>query len=155
MKTNNKYYTPSIEEIHPGLEFELTPFIAMHKVNENSIWHKIIWCVNDNTGIGTLQRCCETDHIRIKYLDKEDIEELNFHENNTEKKIWYGDGIFQSSRIIGPLKYLLEYFYDEHHLIIHIHNNETMSKNELHQIFNGHIKNKSELKVLFQQLNIY
>ena len=123
----SKYYTPSIEEFHVGFECET------EHTNNNGVkfgWEKT-----------TLQRpfaSFNTMEIRVKYLDLEDIESFGFH----KKAGW-------EFVMPGPVQnYTLHYFEDyRHNHPIHVFIGESM-------VFNGKIKNKSELKVLLNQLNI-
>jgi hypothetical protein len=62
----NNYYTPSIEEFHVGFEFE---------VNCDNDWIKESLYSNEQVNVLPFMN---TNNIRVKYLDKEDIENLGF-----------------------------------------------------------------------------
>lgn len=127
---DNKYYTPEIEEFHIGFEYEY--------FYKNSSWVKhtlktkadLTLCIEET----------EEDLIRVKYLDKEDIESLGFKEyvhsygtdfrNQTHKIAWWWNNKGIEIRII------------------------TESGIGEKCVFSGVVKNKSELKRLLKQLNI-
>ena len=138
----NKYYTPEIEEFCVGFEYEIQDI-------ENAQWGVCI-CT---PGFGAFDDDIdnlEDDRIRVKYLDKEDIESLGwifdktsnksqwkFHKNNI--MLYYRS---ESKEIgfftIDPSKsdFFMEYSRDNKMISFLI------------------IKNKSELKKLLRQLNI-
>ena len=134
MNNHIEYYTPSIEELHVGFEFEI-----LGKVRDNSgrkTWNKVILS-NEPTFIKFLfdkYFIKEPSFIRVKYLDKEDIESLEFNQ------IEYDTYTFKH--------YFFE-FNNEHKIFIyHVKNRLTSI------LFVGTVKNKSELKVLMRQLSI-
>ena len=67
---DNKYYIPSIEEFHVGFEYE----ILTNYTKENEKWE----FVNNPFTIERLEIFIENKHVRVKYLDKDDIESLGF-----------------------------------------------------------------------------
>lgn len=130
-----KYYTPSIEEFHVGFEFETRQqemqadecvYSNEWESTEHSTYH-------DNLH---LQRNINSNYIRVKYLDREDIESFGFiHENSYIYKLG---------------QYRLHFLENEKGNIIHLYDNVEDDDT----IFLGIIKNKSELKVLLKQLMI-
>lgn len=132
----SKYYIPSIEEFHVGFEYEIT---------DGYEWVKKIFSHDDfNTFLyKQLYNAITQELVRVKYLDKEDIESLGW--NSIMKK--------------NDLSTDTEYFLQKENIIFTlIHYNKigiTIYKNNtLGYIFKGTIKNKSELKVLLKQLGI-
>lgn len=135
MEESKKYYTPSIEEFYVGFEFEY---------NENSIWtKKILEFYNNFSSLWSSK--CDINLFRVKYLDKEDIESLGFSINPPNNYSGYED-FFNYS--IGVSPYRLWFTYDKHKVKI------TLPLSDGKTLFEGVIKNKSELKKLLQQLNI-
>ena len=68
----NKYYTPELEEFHVGFEFEFFD-------PDDKDWTL--------TKISCQSELCnwtsyDIDYLRVKYLDKEDIERFGFEEMN-------------------------------------------------------------------------
>lgn len=122
---SNKYYTPEIEEFFVGFEYEL---------RQADIWQKEKVQYND---------CfCDLqgDGLRVKYLDKEDIESLGW--------TFFKQINLRGVRLcFNNSKYRLDYLQENNYLIIQT-NDYIFCK------YNGIIKNKSELKKLMQQLKI-
>lgn len=125
----NKYYTPDITEFHIGFDYEVK--------YKNDEWKKE--CLNDELSslrFIDFKLKKEPDSIRVKYLDREDIESLGFKFN-------------------GDLFY-------KNNIKLQLHDNNLISITYLNSLNNEYrtfveqltIKNKSELKRLLKQLNI-
>lgn len=151
-----KYYTPKIDEFYVGFEFEyrsddknfnewnIYNISLIQTENEFSlgnisyIYSKSRGIINPKYFLTGIDKELEKI-LRVKYLDKEDIESLGF-KYNTEH---HGD-----------------YFYskEDMELIYRPKNNWlSIKKSEdtlLYNLFYGKIKNKSELKKLLRQLDI-
>ena len=81
-KMENKYYTPEIEEFYVGFKYE--------RGNKATEGNSTKWYKEKITSAQEIVDifCCE--EIRVKYLDKEDIESLGFtliQEGNTFSKL--------------------------------------------------------------------
>jgi hypothetical protein len=136
----NKYYTPSIEEFHVGFEYEYR-----HKDYVWENYHKY------NTPELDVERedCpfskSDLSEFRVKYLDKEDIESLGWILNENKTTL----GLYENTDWwFIKNKYQLRWFENNAYNAIFI-----ISPNNL-TLFDGSIKNKSELKVLMKQLKI-
>jgi len=124
----NKYYTPTIEEFHVGFEYEALWGIE----NIDGEWLKETF--SEKSSISSLE-----GKIRVKLLDREDIESEGFKFEN---------GMFFKENI-NELYYLDKYFdFDTKYTISRLH---TQDK---YVLFEGTIKNKSELQKLLVQLGI-
>lgn len=129
----NKYYTPSIEEFCVGFEYE--------RMNGDK-WCKDIINPNDLcSGRDGFENEFEEIYrklrdVRVKYLDKEDIESLGFEFGE------YSKGRFKNETIELFNKFSTVW-------VIHAIGSDYRDK-----LFEGNIKNLSELKVLLKQLNI-
>lgn len=131
----NKYYTPEIEEFHVGFECE---FIGDRRTN----WIK---CVIDwmNINFITTFRELAENKYRVKYLDREDIEELGFE--------YAGENSNNPNAL---------YYFGKHSIIHNKINNRCVitmwdeNRPADYAAFVGAIKNKSELKKLMVQLGI-
>jgi len=139
--TLDKYYTPEIEEFFHGFEYE----VWENSAYTNESWIKKIFQFRDNnvykdTSFIIAEFEQRGDDIRVKYLDKEDIESLGFkyQKHNTYYKN-LTDKILLRLEALENNILLIEYFIN--------------GNNTLNCIIN--IKNKSELKKLMKQLNIY
>jgi len=126
MKTENKYYTPEISEFHVGFEYE-------EDDNNTNNWKKeLVYTCNDLDYFDDLIR---EGNIRVKYLDCQDVLELEWRQNN------------------NPLSFSLNGFdilLSKNNTWITIYEDKGADEYS----FRGNIKNKSELKRLMQQLNI-
>ena len=67
-RMENEYYIPAIEEFHVGFEYEAKPKGSEFVEYQRFILHKGL----------SLEMLFHTSSIRVKYLDRKDIEELNF-----------------------------------------------------------------------------
>ena len=148
----NKYYNPKIEEFYVGFEYEIYDF-------ERAIWGsykvKQLDDLFDCPDSLTLEGHIDADYIRVKYLDKEDIESLGFNDYKKSVCEWYRlEGKFEDSfsnhgywskiRLVHccsnhKIKIMAyEYSWDEEETIL----------------FQGSCKNKSEFSKILKQLNI-
>lgn len=139
-QVKDKYYVPGLEEFHVGFEYEFKERFQDGSVKTQEDFDNAKW-INQTIKVGdlpyiertlkgktALNKICG---IRVKYLDQEDIESLG----------WNGiDKLY----IKYQYRLLISYNYN-----IKIYN-EFLKEN----IFNGVIKNKSQLKKLMKQLNI-
>ena len=73
---DNKYYQPKIEEFHVGFEYEIYEDFDYYT---EKTWHKQFYGKN-GTNHENMDYVHENylDKIRVKYLDKQDIEDLGF-----------------------------------------------------------------------------
>lgn len=156
----DKYYTPTIEEFHVGFEFEMTS--GSKKINNigevveySYSWNKETF--NQNNNLDLFDYLLSLQGIRVKYLDKEDIESFGFTEQHLPNCFKEDDDI--------ELGYGLQTDRTRS-IIIHTYNNQGITIGEqvvynqisgnwyFSHLFKGIIKNKSELKVLLKQLGI-
>lgn len=133
-----KYYTPSLEEFHVGFEFDGLANL------ENSIWKPTVF-----REIDSVSYYRERASVRVKYLDREDIESFGFTYVSS-------DDHYKSNRRIlgcgtGDDRFIYISYSDVHH-IMYIWSKENRGVEQ--DLFIGTIKNKSELKTLLKQLNI-
>lgn len=128
----NKYYTPSIEEFHVGFEFEI--------LIKNKYWETTSVGKYELNTIAANVNSSFKDYYRVKYLDREDIESFGF--SNV-----IGDIYFLKVGKLFPVK-LQQLEYNK----IIIFYPEYFNRGEI--LFQGIIKNKSELKTLLKQLEI-
>jgi hypothetical protein len=134
---DSKYYTPEIEEFHVGFEYEELLLKTYPDMDPNSWVKKTI-----TNGIGIVNVYCDLqidEFIRVKYLDQEDIESLGFYHDEDN---CYFDGKFGD---IGL-------FYSDGDGMVKIVVKPHSSNSPV--LFNGKIKNKSELKKVLKQVGI-
>ena len=179
---DNKYYTPTIEEFHVGFEYE--KFIERYKVLEEpkqkgdewsytvkkveELWEPRVYKQDDFLWVSSYDggdyefNEIDSKETKVKHLDKEDIESLGWQNDITNsyfKEVKFL-GIHKNYLQLGfksnkkHLTYYIE-LLETNHVIISIYNSETMKMDIRPTIlFNGTIKNISELKILLKQLNI-
>lgn len=79
----DKYYTPELEEFHPGFIFELE---ETEQGTAHKDWHKAVFgnlLINSHGGqystdLKDVKQWIENGEVRVKYLDHEDIESLDW-----------------------------------------------------------------------------
>lgn len=125
-----KYYTPSIEEFRVGFQFEVN-----YGSIENPNW--VVDSLYTDQQVNVLPFMI-TSNIRVKYLDKEDIESLGWSCEN---------GYYPSEMLFLKGAYYLT-LYPGHEINVLITN-----ANE-RPYFDGQVKNKTELITLLRQLGI-
>lgn len=138
----NKYYQPTIEEFYVGFEFEFYDDDD-HTWNHTKIKYRselYNWTAFDDI------------HKRIKYLDKDDIESLGFEYdvNDSDKPEL---GFLRDTNYLSPYtQYVLR--YNPVNKNFKIERIVYCSTGIGDYLFNGTIKNKSELIKLLKMLNI-
>jgi hypothetical protein len=138
----SKYYTPSLDEFHFGFECEMTghempPQWHKHIVNINTFNE---WLFKGNPKIGAA--------FRVKYLDKEDIESLGFiYKENRGMSEHNGVMFIKKDPLFEKANFTIRYWVTTGAYRLRI---ERISG----CLFEGNIRNKSELKVLLKQLGI-
>jgi hypothetical protein len=136
-----RYYTPSMEEFHVGFECE--------RANALGGWDKYVVTLSSwSSNQMWLAVRDDPTNFRVKYLDKEDIESLGWKDSkDRDMSENYGYQFTKPIRYLsgGDAYYRLRYWYNNNRLRI-----EPLGA----PIFDGTIKNKSELKILLKQLGI-
>ena len=145
----NKYYTPTIEEFHVGFECEVYGFNPNNRLNNNieKKWEKITFSIEDIN----LLKDKYLDSFRVKYLDREDIESLGFEYQDGKMIKGYSDNFIYKPN--NNLQYNLTYVYAKNILRIHVED-LVYFEESYNYLYQGKIKNKSELKRILKQLNI-
>lgn len=163
----NKYYTPELEEFHYGFEYE--QFEDYDVPGKDKEWHKFVYGENgsDNpeslTYVSALGIKLKT--LRVKYLDREDIEELGFVFNETTTQAMGGPSgsvmAFDMLEVEMPRgsRNVLENFYMTYAVPTNwvlIWNVSKMFNSDdiKHTRFCGKVKNKSELKRILNQIGV-
>lgn len=145
---SKRYYTPEIEEFHKG-------FIHWLHYKGIDSWEVKIFKGN----FKAVERNLNDGRIRVKHLDREDIESLGF-ELHAENKTGYAGQYFwiKEAEMKGTSRASVE----EIHLIFQPLTNwvliwQTMRLNigdQENVRFSGKLKNKSELKRILKQIGV-
>lgn len=129
--TETKHYVPEIEEFYVGFEFE---------ISEKGKWIKESIGLYDLSWVSETPYLLETKQIRVKHLDREDIESLGFELNGgSGNLVQYNLGT-----------YLLYEIKNTNSIGI----KEIIDFNVVENLFYGKIKNKSELKRILTQIGV-
>ena len=139
--TNEKYYTPDITEFHVGFEYEFRGLDGYW--NPTSYEKKVLKAKGENEFNG-LAWLAEFDgdmkSFRVKYLDREDIESLDFEIKELEN--WIIEAIYKNDCTLKKIKV---WFPKQATPSVEIYN--TLGN----ITFSGICRNKSELKFLLRR----
>lgn len=149
MIQENIYYVPEIEEFCVGFEYETYSVTTVKCKEVTRNWQINIF--KENHKIYNGSTVLIPSNTRVKFLDKEDIEEAldtkQLKGNETELN-------FQILIDDSEDFYDFDYDLEEKVLVVEIFRENTLGSHNCYTLFHGVIKNKSELKKLLQQLNI-
>lgn len=155
-----KYYTPIIEEFHVGFEFDYYDFPTWEKVTMDTLGMDL----SHGDGECALEYLLQEKEIRVKYLDREDIESFGFKKRLKDE--WIGWKDYALDTISGKVPYFLSATIhiprmdDCYKIYLHRYLDddtklETMvNEGESELVYKGKIKNRSELFRLLKQLSI-
>jgi len=136
-----KYYTPTIDEFCIGFEYQ----------EHTDPRHDEGWTdqkIEDVDGLIRFLQLHRKDSdadLRVKFLDQADIESLGW--TLIKKDLYQIDGGYQKLELIDA-NHNLKIWYAKIHSII-------LTQDDIGLVFQGNVKNKSELKRLMTQLNIH
>ena len=154
----NKYYTPSIEEFHVGFEYEIEEPDGSYTKQELTVRDSLEF-IDDHSS-----------EFRVKYLDIDDIESLGFNtrlEPNLSLGGYDKDASFLFKKTISSLfpqsvglnELYLIYKGPACRSLIYLTRSRFVGVDEgkilpeVH-LFNGYIKNKTELQRILIQLGV-
>lgn len=152
MEKQDNYYIPTIEEFYVGYEFEIKERFADGTVKtqedfDNAKWIKSIFKVGDCPYIERALNGRNRENgicgIRVKCLDREDVQELGFKDDGYEFTKYCKDYPDRYSSNKGVYVHAL---FCENGMFAIYYSPETL--------FEGFIRNKSELKKILKMLNI-
>jgi hypothetical protein len=134
-----KYYTPTAEDFYVGFEYE--NFV------KHEGWTKRTLERLSDYGFNEKGFCIDHEDYRVKYLDEQDIIDLEFSSISGYYEL-YMEKYFQRENITARI------FYEEDR-IVNIEVGDKGSKaSEFRTVFYGNVKNKSELKKILSMLGI-
>jgi len=140
-----KYYTPEIEEFHVGFEYYFNDIGAdgenLYDENRKAV-------IKDGTQIDDITRLQDGKpvyNLFVKHLDRQDIEELGWKYSNLSNT--YSIELNDMSSVLTNGIWLDIQSNNRIKII-----DCRLPRHEV--VFNGYIKNKSELKKLMKMLNI-
>lgn len=158
---DKKFYVPSIEEFYIGFEFEHKDpcYDGREEFQKAVVESDNLVRYPDEDGmfnyweaehlLSNILYDIKENNIRVKYLDQSDIEELGFTYKGKTIDIWFEkEGNFDMGTWTS-YKCQLHYGIHDNRLFI-----DMIDMGDIVRVFNGIIKNKSELKKVLQMLNI-
>ena len=129
----NKYYVPDITEFRVGFGYEHLHSINKEWINET---------VTPNNRLNCFEDYLSTNQIRVKYLDKSDIESFGFEFNKT----------FQNFIIVTDSNdTIFLNMYSDYNVLIGKDYGMGCKESIL---FKGIIKNKSELQQVLKMIRV-
>jgi len=145
MDSEQKYYTPSLDEFHVGFEYE-EQHTGGYWIKKNSP-ERCVWTEKQigqhPIKINGYLFSLDLNKIRVKYLDEEDINNLGWKETS----LIFMHGNMACYKHVN----LTFYLYKSRDKYV-IFDGKDMPDGV--DYFNGTIKNKSELKKIMQQIQI-
>jgi hypothetical protein len=146
----DKYYVPDISEFHVGFECERN--VGALEPNWQPYTCIDVPLFDKNT---VIKKVIAEGGLRVKYLDREDIESLGWVYKSYTDDVRDAGGNWAKQTRSGYFKgdWYLSYYNDSFQHCIMIRETEELSEYPAMR-FLGTIKNKSELKVLLKQLGI-
>jgi len=142
-----KYYTPAIEEFHVGFEYEQKCSDSMKPNKENGDTDWAICIHKGGVSIDSIMAHVYKYEVRVKFLDQEDIENLGFELKRTTGNYQFHYELDKNSYILLNLTHVLS----SNIIRITKESKHTFEEHE-NYLFNGIIRNKSELKVLLKTI---
>src|SRR6056297_302162 len=89
---DKNYYTPDIEEFHVGFEYEVRNELKKDSWNNYHFDNKFLPLFTSLKDKLSIKNEIENRNIRVKYLDKEDIEDLGFEHLGNDRDIRENNG---------------------------------------------------------------
>ena len=136
----NKYYIPVVEEFHWDFKFEINQNAGKDLPEK---WECLMF--RPSVKWENLEFAVENKTVRVKYLDRIDIEELGWK--------FLTSGEYQISLCLATAINLTFYHNDKRILELE-HIDQSGEREEKETWFKGRIKNKNELSHLMKQLGI-
>jgi hypothetical protein len=137
----NKYYTPEISEFSPGFEYEYLG----HFGTDFGKWITDLCSIN----LKLIHDLLVMNNIRIKYLDKEDIESLGFIFSDRDSK--YGN---EDRFIFNQICININKNNYTNIKVCKMVDNPYENHGNHYVLFNGTIKNKSELVKILKMVKV-
>ena len=152
MKTEAKYYIPEIEELRVGFECEIQSSYGFQK----GIFPEVLY-LDTLSGfradeIGAIE-AVKSSNIRVKYLDSEDIESLGFI---------FNAGVTERTDRFSYKNFMLCFNREAKIVRIAEMNRQIVFQRafpmgvelDYKELFNGTVKNKSELKQVLKMIGV-
>lgn len=172
-KWKEEYYTPTIDEMYPGFEFEewsegFTYDVKLLGQNEDGstnlrvigepkpsmAWvERVCWMGDYTDDLFTLTKEEWDARFRVRNLNLEDIENLGWKFRDTNgMRYWFDYQERVNNRQGGYKVYSSWMNYDPEQKVVHIY---MVIEGEEESMFEGIVRNKSELRKVMQMLDMF
>lgn len=154
MEQDKKYYIPEVEELHENYRCEIYDQ-ASTKLMKDARWHPVV--VNTSTNeiglcvaMNRVKQLLRNNHLRTKYLDREDIESLGWELWRVVDKAMGRDS---ESFTLG--NWMMGYNYDTHTIgILILDPSKELDYPNNCGTYRGECKSINELRTLMKWLKI-
>ncbi len=136
-KMEEGYYSPKVEDFHVGFIYEVASTMPL-----SLVWDSVVWGEDPNAEFEFVRGDIKQGTIRVKYLDKEDIEDCGWEFRNSTIKN-------SKHQYFNKGEKSLSYTESTKEVTIHMVAYDWDSC-----CFDGTVNNKSELKKILQMLSI-
>ena len=151
-----KYYTPELEEFHVGFEYEHLAkgyLWFLNGLGPKDTWMKETFSggagQDGESEVHELDALIEDKAVRVKHLDREDIESFGFKRSNLRDNIFLEECDEWNHRPAECIGINFNEGFD-HIMIFFVEKGGKIKHGQT--IFAGKLNNKSELKRLLKQL---
>jgi hypothetical protein len=140
MIEDNKYYVPQIGEFHEGFEYE------QYIPGSGNDYQKIVFSLSDSNFVANCySQNLQAGWIRVKYLDKDNIESEGF-KYDKKREEYISDKTYLGCSTGDDKKLMICHEEDDHYTHIYYKSN----RGEEFTKFEGFIKNKSKFKEILK-----
>ena len=142
MSEDDKYYTPEIEEFHVGFEYE--QYEDYDNPLQDKEWHKLVFGLYGTDNPENMTYPGSLNIIRVKLLDREDIESLGYVYRRIVEDIYEEYTPIEYNTLPSTRNIILR----------NTKSSEVVCFKKLIRAFRGTIKNKSELKKVLKMIGV-
>ena len=159
--SDKKYYTPEMPEFHEGFEYEMKArfgdgTVKTQEQYDSAEWEKSTYDLGEYPYVNRTMTGKNSQNlppaIRVKYLDREDIESFGFNKQYSDMSLMFTGDSGEYVKDIYTITFLHFNHDDTYHGKVSIWMG-AMKKSQV-RLFHGILKNKSQLKLILQWVGI-
>lgn len=153
--SNNKYFTPSIEDIRVGYEYEAHRWNMPPKPDE---WEKMVWgesTMMNSFDMSYFRELCREEKIRVPYLTKEQIEAEGWETEDAsidDQLVWGSK--FRATKKIDDVTSYRASFERDNRVFIQMNITNIESNVIPMSLFSGECKDINTFRYICKLLNI-
>ena len=152
-----KYYIPTIEEFHIGFEYETHEWSRDERGDPEQNYDKWVTYTVNQAKLEFIGKYGIRE-LRVKYLDRKDIESLGFHLDGDETYSPFADKYVREDKEHSNILYL--FFNEENHHVLLAMNDYArakMSDGDYKKVvlYRGIVKNLTQLKKVIKDTKYY